>query len=75
MLTRQISRSSSCDNPCVDLPVVGKGLVYGLLQGLNPNKSMGRVAICATALRGVADTVAKIAACGYLKVMEIRGHP
>ena len=37
----QITGSSSYDNACVNPPVVEERLVCGLLQGLNPHKSIG----------------------------------
>lgn len=53
----QITKSSSCYNSCVDLPVVKEGLVCSLLQGLRPHKCMDLDRIHQRALREVVDIV------------------
>ncbi|KAK4806914.1 hypothetical protein QYF61_012635 [Mycteria americana] len=55
----QVTGSSSYSNACVVPPVAEEGLVCGLLQGLNPHKSMGQDGIHPRVLREVADIVAQ----------------
>ncbi|KAK4806872.1 hypothetical protein QYF61_012593 [Mycteria americana] len=55
----QITGSSSYSNACVVPPVAEEGLVCGLLQRLDPHKSMGQDGIHPRVLREVADIVAQ----------------